>query len=92
MLGKVLEDPNLAVSWCINAKNSIHSIHGFSPYQLAIDKNPKLPSALNEKAPASTHQSVSKNVSSNLDARIGQEKPSLPVKTPRKSYVLYPTI
>ena len=58
MLNKILEDtqchPDLAVSWCINAKNSLHSAHWFSPYQLAIGKNPKLPSTINQKAPAPT--------------------------------------
>ena len=72
MLGKVLEDTqchtDLAVSWCINANNSLHSIHGFFPFQLAIGKNPKLPSTLNKKAPALTRQPASKIVSSNLDA------------------------
>ena len=72
MLSKVLDDtqchPNLAVSWCINAKNSLHSAHGVSPYQLAIGKNPKLPSVLNEKTPALTRQPISKTVSNNLDA------------------------
>ena len=46
----------------------LHGIHGFSPYQLPIGKNPKLPSTLNEKAPSLTHQPESKIVSSNLDA------------------------
>ena len=43
-------------------------MHGFSPYQLAIGKNPKLASVLNEKAPALTRQPISKIVSNNLDA------------------------
>ena len=72
MLNNVLDDTqchsNLTASWCINAKNSLHSVHGFSPYQLAIDKNPKLPSVLNKKAPALTRQPISKIVSNNLDA------------------------
>ena len=71
MLNKVLDDarchPDLAVSWCINAKNALHSVPGFSPYQLAIGKNPKLPSVLNGKAPALTRQPISKIVSNNLD-------------------------
>ena len=58
MLNKVLDDtqcqPDLALSWCINTKNSLHNVHAFSPYQLAIGKNPKFPSVLNEKAPALT--------------------------------------
>ena len=52
----------------MDLKNSLHSVHGFSPYQLAIDKNPKLPSVLNKKAPALTRQPISKIVSNNLDA------------------------
>ena len=64
ILDKVLEDtqchPNLAISWCTNAKDCLHNIHGLSPYQLAIGKNPKLLSNLNKKAPALTHQPVSK--------------------------------
>ena len=71
MLNKVLDDtryhPDLAVSWCINSKNSLHSVPGFSPYQLAIGKNPKLPSVLNKKAPALTREPISKIVSNNLD-------------------------
>ena len=43
-------------------------MYGFSPYQLAISKNPKLPSISNEKVPALTHQPISKIVSNNLDA------------------------
>ena len=72
MLNRVLDDtqchPDLAVSWCINAKNSLHSVHGFPPYQPAIGKNPKLPSVLNEKVPALTCQPTSKIVSNNLNA------------------------
>ena len=72
MLDKVLEDtnchPELAVLWSINAKNSLYSVHGFSLYQLAIGKNPELPSTLNDKVAALTCQPVSKLVSNNLDA------------------------
>ena len=71
MLDQVLEDTqchsDLAVSWCINAKIPLHSIHGFSFYQLAIGKNPKLPSTLNKKVPALARQPASKIVSNNLD-------------------------
>ena len=71
MLNKDLDDtqyhPDLAVSCCINAKNSLHNVHGFSPYQLAISKNTKLPFVLNEKVPALTRQPISKIVMNNLD-------------------------
>ena len=52
--------PRFSGSWCINGKNSLHNVHEFSPYQLAIGKNPKLPSVLNEKAPALTRQPISR--------------------------------
>ena len=72
MLHTDLEDiqcyPDLGVSWCINAKNSLHCVRGFSPYQLAIGKNLKMLLTLNQKVPALTCQFLSKIVSSNLDA------------------------
>ena len=72
MLHTVLEDiqcyPGLGVSWCINAKNSLHCVRGFSPYQLAIGQNPKIPLILDQKAPPLACQLLSKIVSSNLDA------------------------
>lgn len=58
MLDKVLEDTDcdfdIALSWCANAKNSLTNCHGFSPYQLAIGGNPRLPSAMNNELPALT--------------------------------------
>ena len=67
----------------MDQKNSVFGHFSRSAYQLAIGKNPKLPSTLNEKAPALTRQFVSKIVSSNLDATHREKKPSLPTKTPR---------
>ena len=55
MLDKVLEetqcDLELAVAWCVNAKNSLSNIHGFFSYQLTICVNPKLPSMVSNRAP-----------------------------------------
>ena len=61
-------DISLAVSWCINAKNSLHNMHSFSPYQLTLGMNPKLPSILSDKLPALTNKPVSKVISQNLEA------------------------
>ena len=47
-------DLNLAVAWCINAKNSLSSILGFFPYQLAIGTSLKLPFLTNNSALALT--------------------------------------
>ena len=44
MLNKVIEDTecdiSVALTWCLNAKNLLKNVHGFSPYQLAIGHNP----------------------------------------------------
>ena len=72
MLEKVLNDTpcdiETALAWCINAKNSLASVHGFSPYQLSIGTNPCLPNVLNDKAPALTATPSSKVVAENLQA------------------------
>lgn len=44
----------MAVAWCINAKNSLSSILGFFPYQLAIGTSLKLPFLTNNSALALT--------------------------------------
>ena len=58
MLDKVLDDTacdfDIALAWCVNAKNSLENCHGFSPYQLAIGRNPRLPSSSNSSLPALT--------------------------------------
>ena len=35
-----------------DAKNSLANVHGFSPFQLALGQNPKLPSTFNDRPPA----------------------------------------
>ena len=61
MLDKVLTDAkgpfNVALLWCINNKNSLHNVHGFSPYQLALGQNSRLPALLTDTLPA--HESPS---------------------------------
>ena len=55
MLNKVLEDTkcpfDIVLQWCVNAKNSLRNVHGFSPCQLAFGQNPRLPSLLSDKLP-----------------------------------------
>ena len=71
MLTKTLEDGNCkletALAWAVNAKNSLHNVHGFSPYQLVFGKNPKLPGVLVNKLPAN-QPPVGQQVASNLNA------------------------
>ena len=56
MLSKTLSDTkcnfDIALAWCINAKNTLHNVHGFSPFQLTLGRNPKLPNLLTDKPPA----------------------------------------
>ena len=66
MLDRVLEDSpcnmDIALAWCINANNSLQNVHGFSPYQLANGTNPILPSAINNRPPALTHEAANKTI------------------------------
>ena len=56
MLDRVLADLNcnfeIALSWCVNAKNSLQNVHGFSPYQLVFGHNPVLPNPFSNRPPA----------------------------------------
>ena len=71
MLNKVLEDTkcpfDIALQWCMNAKNSLHNVHRFSLYQLALGQNPKLPSLLNNKLPAYGSNPPSEIIRQNLN-------------------------
>ena len=70
MLDKTLEDHNtgfkLALAWCMNAKNSLANVHGFSPFQIAFSQNPKLPSIFHDKPPALLPINTSKILPDNL--------------------------
>ena len=72
MLDKVLADTDcnfdVALAWCINAKNSMINIHGFTPYQLAFGKNPTLPSTLDNLPPANSPVNHSEILRENLNA------------------------
>lgn len=58
---------DLAIAWSVNAKNSLANVNGFTPYQISIGTNPKLPSLLNDKLPALTAESTSEIVCKNLE-------------------------
>ena len=46
MVKKTLEDTHcsfeIALAWAISAKNTLYSVHGFSPKQLVFGRNPNL--------------------------------------------------
>ena len=55
MVKKTIEATNcsfqVVLAWAISAKNTLHSIHGYSSNQLVFCRNPNLPSILNDKLP-----------------------------------------
>ena len=73
MMDKVLEesqhlDMDLALAWCLNAKNSLANVHGFSPFHLAFGQNPKLRSTFTDKPLALLQYDTSKILTDNLTA------------------------
>ena len=78
MVKKTLEDTHcsfeIALAWAISAKNTLHSVHGFSPNQLVFGRNPNLPSFLIDKLPALEGVSTSEVVASNLNAMHAARK------------------
>ena len=52
----------------MNAKNSLANVHGFSPFQLALEQNPKIPSVFNDKPPTMSSPTTSKILIYNLTA------------------------
>ena len=89
MMGKVFEesqhlDINLTLAWCLNAKNSLENVHGFSPFQFVqfvFGQKTQLPSTFANKTPALI-QHTSKILTDNLttlhkaiEAFISSESP-----------------
>ena len=54
--------------WAVNAKNSLHSVYGYSPNKLVFGRNPNLPSCLNDRPPALEGTTSSEVVAKNLNA------------------------
>ena len=69
---KILTDSDIefevALAWAFNAKNSLCNVHGFSPFQLSIGRNPKLPCSINDALPALTNKPTTKVLQDNLNA------------------------
>ena len=67
---KIRENSDLswetAICWAVNAKNSLLSVHGFSPYQIVYGRNPNLPSTIVNKAPALEGETISRIMGKHL--------------------------
>ena len=73
ILQSVLRDyPQLslksALTWACTAKNSLTTIHGFSPFQLVFGRNIRLPNILNDPPPTYEIKTRSKALRDNLTA------------------------
>ena len=73
MMDKVLEesqhlDMGLTLTRCLNAKNSLANVNGFSPFLFAFRQNPKLPSTFADKPPALILHDTSRILTDNLTA------------------------
>ena len=85
MMDKVLHDVNcdieIALAWCLNVKNALQNVHGFSPYQLALGQNPKLPASDTDRPSAlATSQPKSDVLPQNLNALHGAREAFMEVE------------
>ena len=71
-MDKIIEDTgchaDLALLWALNAKNSLQNVAGFSPFQLVLGMNPRLPSTLTDELPSLTQRSMPQLIRDNLNA------------------------
>ena len=58
----------IALAWAVNAKNSLHSVYGYSPNQLVFGCNPNFLSCLNDIRPALEGTTLSEVVATNFNA------------------------
>ena len=73
ILQSVLRDyPQLslkaALTWACTAKNSLTTVHGYSPFQLVFGRNIRLPNILNDPPPTYEIKTMSKALADNLAA------------------------
>ncbi|CAG2192303.1 unnamed protein product [Mytilus edulis] len=69
-VNKVRERSNLswetAISWAVNAKNSLVNVYGYSPYQIVFGRHLNLPSTLVNKPTALEGETMSKTMGKHL--------------------------
>ena len=72
MLEKIIHDTEcalpIALQWAVNAKNSLQTVHGFSPATLVFGYNPRLPSVFVDKPPALSEPKYNEILEDNLKA------------------------
>ena len=63
-----VHDLELAIHWCISAKNALHNVYGYSPNQLVFGRNPNYPAVYSDKPPAQNQSTIGEHVLRNLQA------------------------
>jgi transposase InsO family protein len=77
-------DWQTALAWALNAKNSLHSVHGYSPYQVAFGQNPNLSSVLNSEPLALEATTISSIVGKHISALHATRKAFLEAESSEK--------
>lgn len=71
-MDKIIQDTgchaDLALLWALNAKNSLQNVAGFSPFQLVLGQNPRLPSLQSDELPSLSQQNMPQLMRNNLNA------------------------
>ena len=87
MLEKVLDsekcDFDLALSWCIQAKNGLLNVNGYTPCQIGMGKNPVLPSVLSDY-PTTYESATSSQVLENLQVMRAARKSFIEAESSQK--------
>ena len=89
MMEKLLEDlPQLseetALQYAVSIRNCSMYVHGFTPAQLAIGQNPRLPSALSDGLPALERETTSPVIAEHLNTIASARKPFASAQTRAK--------
>ena len=89
MMEKMLEDllqlsEETALQYAVSIRNCSMCVHGFTPAQLAIGQNPRLPSALSDGLPALEGEATSSVIVEHLNTTASARKPFASVQTSAK--------
>ena len=89
MLHKLVEENDslgveVALAWAVQAKNNLCNVHGFSPSQLAIGYNPKLPNVLIDKPPALCARTSEDIITENLKGMQAARKAFIEAESSEK--------
>ena len=67
-------DPQIALAWAVNAKNSFPMFGGYSSYTLVFGKNPNMPGFMQDKLPALCGVTTSETVATHIKAMCTARK------------------